>query len=293
MTDHLEIQNVIDDYHLITQGRGIFLQHHTPEAMNEPYHLHPSIEINFLQDCNMDYSFGGRTVSVPQDRFCIFWAAQPHRVLTVAGRGKITNAYISLEEFWSWPLPKDFVDALLAGAVLTSAETLSGDIEMAARLADEVKTESDEMSRLHCLELQSRITRLALSGWEQLSPPRTNTNGARIGGNAVVHFEKMLRFVATNYAEPITLGDVAQTAGVSENYANSLFKKIIGTTVKSHITSVRIFRARMLLAETDDKIISIALDSGFRSLSSFYEAFQRHIGTSPADFRTRIGRQKR
>jgi len=288
MQRDLDAQNAIDDYHLITQGRGIFLQHHVPNAMDEPYHAHPSIEVNFLQDCDMVYSFGGRTVSLPRDRFCIFWAAQPHRVLNVSGSGKITNAYISLEEFWSWPLPSDFVDAIIAGGVAIATKTLRDDHLLAERFAREVTTTSDQISRLHCLELQGRITRLALTGWELITPPRADTKAIRIGGNAIVHFEKMLRYIATHYTEAITLGDVAKAASVSENYANTLSKKIIGTTVKAHITNVRVFRARMLLAETDDKIISIALDSGFRSLSSFYDAFHRLVGTSPADFRSQI-----
>ncbi|MEJ6403472.1 helix-turn-helix domain-containing protein [Yoonia sp. 2307UL14-13] len=288
MRRDLDAQNAIDDYHLITQGRGIFLQHHVPNAMEEPYHAHPSIEVNFLQDCDMDYSFGGRTISLQRDRFCIFWAAQPHRVLNVCGVGKITNAYVSLEEFWSWPLPKDFVDAIIAGGVAVGTKTLPDDALLAERFALEVDVNTDQMSRLHCLELQSRITRLALTGWELIAPPRPDTEAVRIGGNAIVHFEKILRFIATHYTEAITLGDVAKAAGVSENYANTLSKKIIGTTVKAHITNVRVFRARMLLAETDDKIISIALDSGFRSLSSFYDAFHRLVGTSPADFRLQV-----
>lgn len=290
MESTLDAQAAIDDYQLITQGKGIYLQHHVPLAMDDPYHVHPSIEINFLQDCDMDYSFGGQAVSVPRNRFCIFWAAQPHRVLRVNGMGKITNAYISLEEFSSWPLPKEFFEAILAGGVAAATDGLPDDDALAARLAGETENADSQISRLHCLEFQARITRMALTGWTLIKPLSDSAQGARIGGNAVVHFEKMLRFVAANYSDRIGLRDVARAASVSQNYANTLFKKIIGTTVKAHITSVRVYRARMLLAETNGKIITIAHDSGFRSLSSFYEAFRRHIGTSPAKFRAHLGR---
>lgn len=287
------IENTIDDYELIARGRSVFLQHHVPEVMDAPYHVHPSIEINYLQGCEMVYSFGGRPVAVPPSRFCIFWAAQPHRVQAVHGRGKITNAYIPLEEFWDWPLPKPFTDALMGGGVALATKPGVCDDAIVAQLVDEIAAQSDEVGRLHCLELQARITRMALSGWELIAPVRTNLNLGRIGGNAIAHFETMLRFVAAHYSETITLPDVAQAAGLSENYANALFRKIIGTTIKAHVTNVRIFRARMLLAETDEKIISIALDCGFGSLSSFYDAFQRRIGASPAEFRARARKPSR
>lgn len=285
MNGTIETTNTIDDYHLITQGSGIYLQHHVPMMMNEPYHVHPSLEINFLQGCDMVYSFGGKLVHVPQDRFCLFWAAQPHRVYDVVGKGKITNAYVALEDFWSWPLPAGFVNTILAGGVIAAKETLADDAILAARLASEVAVVSEQLSRLHLLEIQARMTRLALHGWDLIKPPRIHTESIRSAGNAMRHFEKVLRFIAKNYADPITLQDVAEAANVSPNYANALSKKILGTTIKVHINNVRVFHARMLLAETDDKIISIAFDCGFRSNSSFYEAFHRVVGTSPAQFR--------
>jgi len=238
----------------------------------------------------MTYSFGGEPVHIPRQRFCLFWAAQPHKVIAVKDKGTITNAYVSLEEFISWALPAPFVDTLMAGAVMVASDTAQGDNELASRLAHEANTTSDAMRRLHCLELQARITRMALSGWELVAPARQTLNSARIGGKPFMHFEKMLRYIGQHFAETITLSDVANAASVSDNYANTLFKKILGTTIKVYITNVRIYRAQMLLAETDAKILSIALDCGFLSLSSFYEAFQRIIGRSPAHYRMQIRR---
>ncbi|WP_342077919.1 helix-turn-helix domain-containing protein [Yoonia sp. SS1-5] len=292
MTPHfqgsLDPSNVVDDFELMTHGGGMYLQHHRPRAMNEPYHVHPSIEINYLQGCDMIYSFGGKTVRVPQGRFCIFWAAQPHRVTDVVGAGTITNAYVSLQEFWSWPVPQDFTQALLGGGVILAADHLPGDDILAGQWAREISPDTEAMSRLHCLELQARITRVALSGWDVIAQPQQLGGRSRIGGNAIVHFERMLRFVAQRYTDPISLADVAEAASVSKNYANTLFKKILGTTVKAHVTEIRVYRARMLLAETDAKILGIALDCGFRSLSAFYEAFQSLTNMTPAQFRRQL-----
>ena len=285
MIAELHHQNAMNDFRLLAYGQRVYLQHHRPGAMHDPYHVHPSIEINYLQGCDMTYSFGGDPVCIPDRRFCIFWAAQAHRVLEVSGKGKITNAYISLEEFWKWPLPKDFVDILLGGAVIIADQQGPMDDLLAERWAAEVDNESDTVDHIHCLEIQSRMTRLALEGWQAVSQVNDQMQASRVGGNAILHFDKMLRFISVNFSDPITLGDVADAASVSKNYANTLFKKITGTTVKAHITNVRVFRARMMLAETDSKIVNIALDSGFRSLSSFYEAFQKHMQVSPAQFR--------
>lgn len=101
-----------------------------------------------------------------------------------------------------------------------------------------------------------------------------------------------MRFVAANYTTDIGLTDVAKSTGVSPNYANTVFKKMLGTTVKVHLAEIRLTRARMLLLETDEPVINIALDSGFSSSSAFYDAFQQGVGTSPIKYRKQKGRTR-
>ena len=55
--------------------------------------------------------------------------------------------------------------------------------------------------------------------------------------------------------------------------------------IKKHITRVRLSHAQMFLANTDLQILSIAMDSGFNSLSSFYEAIFSLADKTPAAFR--------
>ena len=55
--------------------------------------------------------------------------------------------------------------------------------------------------------------------------------------------------------------------------------------IKAYITHIRLNHAQMLLASSDLKIIGVAMDSGFNSLSSFCEAFQTHETKTPAAFR--------
>lgn len=274
----------------IPRERGVFLQHHQPKVLAKPYHFHPSIEVNFLQGCDMTYSFSGEEVLVPRGRFCVFWAARPHRTIAVSDEGTITNVYISLSEFLRWGMPAEFVNLLLSGAVLSSKSEQNGDSALADRWATEITRTGPEWQRLHALELQARLHRMSVEGVNILFRPTQGQNERMIGGKAIIHFEKMLRFIAEYFSDRITIGIVAQSAGVSTNYAISLFNKMLQRTIKQHITDVRVYHAQMLLAETEAKILTIAMDCGFGSLSSFYRTFHSATGVSPAVFRRNIGR---
>ena len=59
----------------------------------------------------------------------------------------------------------------------------------------------------------------------------------------------------------------------------------MGIGLKQQLMRARLSHARMLLTETEAKINSISLDSGFSSLSAFYEAFVKATGMTPSKYR--------
>ncbi len=55
-----------------------------------------------------------------------------------------------------------------------------------------------------------------------------------------------------------------------------------------HLTFHRIAHAQRLLATTDAKVIDVANESGFPSLSRFYAAFRSVCGQTPNAFRQQV-----
>lgn len=269
----------------VPDRQEVIIEYHRPTAFNRAYHHHASVEINFLQNCSMTYSFSGHEVAIPEGRFAVFWAAHPHRVVDVQGHGTTTNMYLTLSEFLQWSLPKEFVHSILAGQVLCSQDPSEHDCLLSERWARERTYSNPHWTRLHALEAQSRLYRMSHEGWDVLLDSSIDPRSTIAGGKSVFHFERMLRFIAENSSQPISIKDVADSASVSPNHAIALFRKLLRKTIKEYITDLRLSHAKMLLLETDSKILSVALDSGFGSLSSFYEVFQKRCGESPAAYR--------
>lgn len=110
----------------------------------------------------MTYSFSGHSVEVPRGRFCLFWAANPHRKIKVQDDGTITIINVSVSEFLRWALPAEFVSALLGGAVIIDKSFQDGDIALANRLASEITKTDIHWQRLHAMEMQTRLNRMAI-----------------------------------------------------------------------------------------------------------------------------------
>lgn len=271
---------------LVPDPDSFLVQRHRPRKFAWPYHHHASIEVNFLDGCEMEYSFSGTPVRVPQGRMTVFWGASPHGVTDVFGDGQVINLYVSFSQVLHWGLPAPFIDGLIGGNVATTERSNPVDTIAFHRWADEYRKDDPSWRKLILGEVEMRFRRFAMEGWKTLKKGHGEARAlAGSNGAAMQHIEEMLRFVANNYASAITVADVADHVGLSANYAMTLFRRVVGVPIMEHVTRIRLSHAQMLLTNSDRKILTIAMDSGFGSLSSFYESFTARAHKTPAAFR--------
>ncbi|UIO45169.1 AraC family transcriptional regulator [Brevibacillus brevis] len=92
-------------------------------------------------------------------------------------------------------------------------------------------------------------------------------------------------FIQAHYKETISLGDIANAAGLSRYYLINLFREYLNTTPLQYITKLRIEKAMDLLTQTNLSVNDIALAIGYANANYFNKVFKKLIGTSPGQFR--------
>lgn len=105
------------------------------------------------------------------------------------------------------------------------------------------------------------------------------------------HICTMMLYIHNHYAEPLTLKDIADSANVSERTCNRSFRKELGMSVFSYLTSHRVKEAAQLLATTRDSITSICFATGFTDTAYFSRVFHSATGQSPSAFRKHATRE--
>lgn len=269
----------------VPEANAFLIERHQPKLFDAPYHHHTSIELNFLQNCEMVYSFSGQKAHLLPNQLTVFWGASPHRVNDVQGTGNITNIYLSLGQFMRWNLPSDLVQTILSGDVIKVKSPSDHDILFFDRLFHERKNASPAWRRTHLSEIENRLRRMALEGWNTLTELNKAPKQLEMTSRSMLRVEAMLSFIANNYTIPVNVSDIAEAANLSVGRAGHLFRDVMGVSLKQQLLRARLSHSRMLLAETDAKVATIALDSGFSSTSSFYDAFLKANGISPAKYR--------
>ncbi len=83
----------------------------------------------------------------------------------------------------------------------------------------------------------------------------------------------------------VSFNELAQRTRCTPRHLSRIFHELVGMSYSDKRTELRLERARELLATSDAKIVNVALESGFKSLSLFNLLFVRHYGISPGKWR--------
>jgi AraC-like DNA-binding protein len=102
----------------------------------------------------------------------------------------------------------------------------------------------------------------------------TSVNDSRV--------RKVLRYIAANYPEKITVKEMASLCGLEPVYFGALFKKETGVTLHQYLTRTRIKYAENLLRSGEFRVGEAAERCGYNDIFHFYKHFKRICGMAPS-----------
>lgn len=100
------------------------------------------------------------------------------------------------------------------------------------------------------------------------------------------------RYINEHFKENITLDDLAELTFLNKYYLVHSFKKYKGQSPIDYMIARRIDEAKMLLETTDLSINDVASSVGYANQSYFSQAFLKHNGKSPKQYRKDFSQNK-
>lgn len=97
------------------------------------------------------------------------------------------------------------------------------------------------------------------------------------------------RYIMEHYAEPLTLEEVSEIAGLVPNYFSSQFKKVTGDGFAHYLIGVRMDAAKRYLQQTSLPVSEIAGRVGYNDVKYFTKTFIKLNGIKPTVFRKLYG----
>jgi two-component system response regulator YesN len=101
-----------------------------------------------------------------------------------------------------------------------------------------------------------------------------------------VLFEKAMDYINENFGDSeLTVQKISGHLYISPSYMNLIFKKKSGKTFLKNLTSVRLEKAKELLADGSNRIAEVAGAVGYPDISYFSYFFKKKTGKSPREFK--------
>ena len=95
----------------------------------------------------------------------------------------------------------------------------------------------------------------------------------------------MITFIEKNFADNITLKQIAETVSISEGECIRCFKRTTALPPMQFLKGFRLLRASELLRTTRLKVSDVAERCGFLDMSYFAKSFKQLMSESPTDYR--------
>jgi AraC-like DNA-binding protein len=258
--------------------------HASPLVMLAP-HWHAQVEVNFIISGWANYRMTGHEVRLAAGDLALFWGGLPHFLNDRSDDLVYAGGHLPLLHFFRLRLSPDIQSRLMRGATLVTQATDAADPINFERWDNYVRSGEPVRASLAIDELLLRIERIRFSAYRMLPEIGTMAEHGGLDHHTSPIVVRICEYIAENFREDIDSIDIAVAADVHPKYAMTVFKKSTGMTLADYVNLMRLSYAQAMLMRDEASVLTIAMESGFGSLSAFNKSFRRIAGTSPSDFR--------
>lgn len=97
--------------------------------------------------------------------------------------------------------------------------------------------------------------------------------------------KQVLQRIQENYAQPLRIEQMAADCGLSPSHFMRWFRQTTGSSFTAYLNEYRLAAAAERLQVTNDKILAVAQETGFETLSNFNRQFKARYGMTPREYR--------
>ena len=246
-----------------------------------PFHWHDELQITWISEGELEYSINGDKFRLGSDKLLLVQSHQLHSSHTTTSDVKTLCINFTPEIFHPLILKKYIQPMLDSHAFAYSLLLLKPyQITMLKKFQN---WKQEPMGYFSVMNFLSQVFEDILKEFEEdaETPDREETR----------LFHEMLGFVHANFAQPLSVKDIADSAILNKNRCTALFKKYTNMSPIKYLNEYRLYTAKNMILHTDKSISDISADVGYNQISHFIEQFRLSYGMSPLKYRNKFGQE--
>ena len=100
--------------------------------------------------------------------------------------------------------------------------------------------------------------------------------------------KRIVKYARHHFDEDVTVEEIAKYCGYSRFYISKTFKEVTGKTLIDFINSLKVHKAKSLLATSNFDMSEISQKCGFASQSYFSNVFKKYEKVSPFEYKSKV-----
>ncbi|MBR1986626.1 MAG: helix-turn-helix transcriptional regulator [Mogibacterium sp.] len=254
-------------------------------------HWHEEMEITLIQDGTSDYKVGQKVFEANAGDIILIPPYCTHSACEIPGKTMISDSMVFHPDYLGANnqdlSASKYLRPMAEGQLLMQEVIRDGDEGYAEikdtfiRALDCFKNKQPFYEMLLKEKLLHILILLFSYGYIRESDDSHITSENRR------HIKSALEYITDHYSEKLSISEMAQLAGFSENYFMSLFRQYVGMSCIQYVNHYRIQKAAHALEETTKSVSEIAMIHGFDNISYFNLQFRRTFGMTPREFRSK------
>jgi len=142
-------------------------------------------------------------------------------------------------------------------------------------LENEINSKREGYRKLVINYLESLLIKISRA-YTQLDKP---------SAKGMVRIQQVIEFIASNFANPLSIERLATVARMSPRHFQRMFKEITGQAPVVYLQNIRIDKACELLKKGDLAVSEVAYQVGFQDRHYFSKCFKQKVGIPPKNFK--------
>ena len=258
--------------------------HLSDEPIKYGLHFHDSYQMIFVISGMVRISFSrGRVYEAGADSLIFISNLEEHSTVILEEPYKRYNMILAppamdriikdsrlLSVFKNRPRPPSFCNVLDVSSISGKVWDIFSSLHLEVQNHDEFTAEM-----LSCLLYELIISVYRSSYLNFPASPE----------NIPLQIYEIQKYIDNNFAQPISLSDLAKQHYISTSYMSHGFKKLTGYSPKQYLQLNRLSYSRDMLANMDLTISEVAYRSGFSDVNNFIRAFKAYYGATPGSIR--------
>ncbi len=259
------------------------------EQDSHDFHSHEFVEILFVLNGSFRHITADRTYDEFTGGLTILNYNQYHSLKTPDGPVELMNIYIDPERYPFPDLPETMTHRLqrliplhpelgnrmnrIHHLIVPDPGKLSQILKMMF-----IEQTSYEISSEFALEALFRLFLLEICRAvpvEQEEPSKEKNR----------RMERVIEYLERSYTQQIRLDELCRICNLNKANLCRRFKEYTGMSTGDYLRQRRLAAALQRLRTTDDKILTVCLESGFPDISRFNRIFKAAFGYTPSEYR--------